>query len=135
MKKIILIALMTALGFSLMQAQQSFTTQANINEPIPEGMARISLVSGRMFDGSGFQMLLDADATAYGTVIPVSGPLTEHGNAPDSVYNKFEYKIPENADGSINTGNVVWGTDTVSILIPAGVYDYAITNPTPGDRV
>jgi hypothetical protein len=46
-----------------------------------------------------------------------------------------EYKIPENADGSINTGNVVWGTDTVSILIPAGVYDYAITNPTPGDRV
>ena len=135
MKKIILIALMAALGFSLMQAQQSSPTKANINDPIPEGMARVSLVSGRMFDGSGFQMLLDADATAYGTVIPVSGPLTEHGNAPDSVYNKFEYKIPENADGSINTGNVVWGTDTVSILIPAGVYDYVITNPTPGDRV
>lgn len=145
---------MAALGFSMMQAQQSFPTKARViqaptglvdqtnapvqfranpNDPIPEGMSRVSLVSGRMYDVTGFQMLLDADATAYGTVIPVSGPLTERGNAPDSVYNKFEYKIPENADGSINTGNVVWGTDTVSILIPAGVYDYVITNPTPGD--
>ena len=109
MKKIILIALMTALGFSLMQAQQSSPTQANSDDPIPEGMARITLTTGpgRTIDDTGFQMLLDADATAYGTIIPTSGPLTEHGNAPDSVYNKFEYKIPENADGSINTGNVV----------------------------
>ena len=137
MKKIILIALMTALGFSLMQAQQSFTTQANINEPIPEGMARITLTAGpsQMLDDTGFQMLLDADATAYGTVISISGPLNERGDCPDSVYNQFEYKIPENADGMLYTGNVVWPQDTVSILIPAGVYDYAITNPTPGDRV
>ena len=44
MKKIILIALMTALGFSLMQAQQSSPTQANSDDPIPEGMARRRLV-------------------------------------------------------------------------------------------
>ena len=44
MKKIILIALMTTLGFSLMQAQQSSPTQANSDDPIPEGMARRRLV-------------------------------------------------------------------------------------------
>ena len=137
MKKFFLIALMAALGFSMMQAQQSFPTKANSNDPIPEGMARITLTTGpgQTIDGTGYQMLLDADATAYGTVIPTSGPLNERGDVPDSVYNKFEYKIPENADGKLNTGNVVWGNDTVSILIPAGVYDYAITNPTPYDRV
>ena len=137
MKKFFLIALMAALGFSMMQAQQSFPTKANSNDPIPEGMARITLTTGpgQTIDGTGYQMLLDADATAYGTVIPTSGPLNERGDVPDSVYNQFEYKIPENADGKLNTGNVVWGNDTVSILIPAGVYDYAITNPTPYDRV
>lgn len=51
------------------------------------------------------------------------------------MYNKFEYKIPENADGMLYTGNMVRGNDSVSILIPAGVYDYVITNPTPGDCV
>ena len=51
------------------------------------------------------------------------------------MYNKFEYKIPENADGMLYTGNVVRGNDSVSILIPAGIYNYVITNPTPGDCV
>ncbi len=154
MKKYFLIALMAALGFSMMQAQQSFPTQtrakqapavirhagqvtpvqikANSNDPIPEGMARITLTAGHMYDGTGYQMLIDADATAYGTVIPVSGNLNERGDCPDSVYNQFEYKIPENADGMLYTGNVVRDNDSVSILIPAGVYDYVITNPTPG---
>ena len=137
MKQFFLIALLAALGFSKMHAQQSSPTQANSDDPIPEGMARITLTAGpgQMIDDTGFQMLLDADATAYGTVIPTSGSLNERGDAPDSVYNQFEYKIPENADGMLYTGNVVWPKDTVSILIPAGVYDYAITNPTPGDRV
>ena len=154
MQKYFLIALMAALGFSMMQAQQSFPTQtrakqapavirhagqvtpvqikANSNDPIPEGMARITLTAGHMYDGTGYQMLIDADATAYGTVIPVSGNLNERGDCPDSVYNQFEYKIPENADGMLYTGNVVRDNDSVSILIPAGVYDYVITNPTPG---
>jgi hypothetical protein len=154
MKKYFLIALMAALGFSMMQAQQSSPTQArakqapavirhagqvtpvqikaNPNDPIPEGMARITLTAGHMYDGTGYQMLIDADATAYGTVIPVSGNLNERGDCPDSVYNQFEYKIPENADGMLYTGNVVRDNDSVSILIPAGVYDYVITNPTPG---
>ena len=46
MKKLFLIGPMAALGFSMMQAQQSYPTKANINDPIPEGMARITLTTG-----------------------------------------------------------------------------------------
>ncbi len=85
-------------------------------------------------DGSGYQMLLDADATAYGDVIPVSGPLTTSGDAPAEVYKEFEYTIPKNADGSCSTTNIVSG-GSEEITIPAGVYDWMITNPTPDDCV
>ena len=85
-------------------------------------------------DGSGYQLLLDADATAYGTIIPVSGGLTSSGDASAETYANFEYKIPMNADGAMTTTNMVMNT-SVSILIPAGTYDFCITNPTPGDRI
>ena len=85
-------------------------------------------------DGSGYQMLLDADATAYGTLIPESGPMTTGGDVDASVYAEFEYKIPEEADGSLTTTNMVNGA-SATIQIPAGTYDYVITNPTPGDRM
>ena len=85
-------------------------------------------------DGSGYQMLLDADATAYGSVIPETGALTTGGDVPASVYANFEYFIPENADGALNTNNIVW-CDSVEIVIPSGIYDWCITNPTPGDRM
>ena len=85
-------------------------------------------------DNSGYQLLLDADATAYGTIIPVSGPLTSSGNASAATYAAFEYKIPQNADGSTTTSNMVVD-GSVTITIPAGTYDFCITNPTPGDRI
>ena len=85
-------------------------------------------------DGSGYQMLLDADATAYGTIIPETGGLTSAGDATDDVYAEFEYKIPANADGSCTTSNVVVD-NTITLQIPAGTYDWCITNPTPGDRI
>ncbi|MBR6432304.1 MAG: DUF2436 domain-containing protein, partial [Muribaculaceae bacterium] len=104
-------------------------------DEIPADMAMITYTVGDVWgDGSGYQMLLDADATAYGTIIPESGPLTTSGDADASIYAEFEYKIPENADGSLTTSNIVIN-NTVSILIPAGVYDFMITNPTPGDRM
>lgn len=85
-------------------------------------------------DGSGYQLLLDADHTAYGTVIPTTGGLTTSGDASASVYAEFEYKIPVNADGSLTTTNIVYdGADTITI--PAGTYDFCVTNPTPGDRM
>ncbi|MFR5986677.1 MAG: DUF2436 domain-containing protein [Christensenellales bacterium] len=103
--------------------------------PAPGGMATISLTAGDVFgDGSGYQMLLDADATAFGNEIPAEGPLTQGGNAPAGLYDAFEYKIPVNADGSTTTSNVVVN-NTVTIQVPAGTYDWCLTNPTPGDRI
>ena len=85
-------------------------------------------------DGSGYQMLIDADATAYGNLIPETGPLSSSGDVDASVYGEFEYKIPENADGALSTTNILCdASDT--IVIPAGTYDWCITNPTPGDRL
>ena len=103
--------------------------------PAPGGMATITLTAGDVFsDGSGYQMLLDADATAFGNEIPAEGPLTQGGNAPAGLYDAFEYKIPVNADGSTNTSNVVVN-NSVTIQVPAGTYDWCIANPTPGDRI
>ncbi|MBR3486089.1 MAG: DUF2436 domain-containing protein [Clostridia bacterium] len=85
-------------------------------------------------DTSGYQMLLDADASAYGSIIPESGPLSSSGDASADIYAEFEYKIPEAADGSCSTSNIVYD-ESVSITIPAGTYDWVITNPTPGDRI
>ncbi|MBR3299132.1 MAG: DUF2436 domain-containing protein [Clostridia bacterium] len=85
-------------------------------------------------DGSGYQMLIDADATAYGTIIPETGGLTSAGDAPAGTYDQFEYKIPVNADGSCTTQNIIV-TGEIAIEIPAGTYDWCITNPTPGDRI
>ena len=76
-------------------------------------------------DGTGYQMLLDADATAFGVEIPQSGPYT------GTDYSAFEYLIPENADCDSNTENIVFD-GSVTLEIPAGVYDWCIVNPYPG---
>ncbi|MGN0766389.1 MAG: DUF2436 domain-containing protein [Christensenellales bacterium] len=111
-------------------------TPTSVPDPeVPEGYALVKLTAGDVWgDGSGYQMLIDADATAYGTIIPVEGGLTNSGNAPAGLYDNFEYKIPENADGSLTTTNIIIN-NTGSVLVPAGTYDWAITNPTPGDRI
>ena len=85
-------------------------------------------------DYSGYQLLLDADHTAFGSIIPETGPLSTSGDVDASVYAEFEYKVPEDADGSLTTSNMVFD-GSVEITIPAGTYDYCITNPTPGDRM
>ena len=112
-----------------------YQTLESFNSPASSGMATVTLTIGDVWsDGSGYQMLLDADATAYGDIIPISGGLTTSGNASDAVYAEFEYKIPANADGLLNTSNIVLN-NSVTISIPAGIYDFCITNPTPGDRM
>lgn len=75
-------------------------------------------------DGTGYQMLLDADATAYGDIISATGPYN------GTNYADFEYSIPEDADCSANAQHIVVG-NTVMITVPAGTYDYMITNPEP----
>ena len=98
----------------------------------------LSVPSDIWGDDSGYQMLLDENHNTYGTVIPKTGGLTISGDAPDGLYDYFEYKIPEDADGDLDTENVLNGTDgkkSVTITIPSGIYDWCITNPTPYDRV
>jgi len=98
-------------------------------------VATIILTAGDVWqDGSGYQMLIDADATAFGTIIPETGALTTSGDVSDEIYGEFEYKIPENADGVLTTENIVIN-NSVTIQIPAGTYDFCITNPTAGDRM
>ena len=80
-------------------------------------------------DGSGYQMLLDADATAYGTIIPTTGALSTNCSGNESIYSEFEYKIPTAADGDCSTSNIVLN-NSITITIPAGTYDWCITNPT-----
>ena len=102
---------------------------------VPEGYAMVTFTAGDVWeDGSGYQMLLDADATAFGTIFPETGPMNTGGDVSAEVYANFEYKIPENADGALSTTNIIIN-NSVSILIPAGTYDWCITNPTPGDRM
>ena len=91
--------------------------------------ATIILTAGDVWgDGSGYQMLLDADATAYGNEIPYEDPYT------DSNYDAFEYIIPTNADCNTYTNNIVIN-NSISIEIPAGTYDWCITNPEPGYKM
>ena len=102
--------------------------------PAP-GYASVTLAAGDVWgDGSGYQMLLDADATAYGTIFPEGGALTSSGDASAETYAEFEYKIPVNADGALTTANIVIN-NSITIEIPAGTYDWCITNPTAGDRM
>ena len=102
--------------------------------PDPE-KATVILTAGDIWgDGSGYQMLLDADATAYGTIFPETGALTSSGDVDASIYAEFEYKIPVNADGSLETENIVLN-NSIAITIPEGTYDYCITNPTPGSKM
>ncbi len=109
-----------------------------------EGDPVITLTAGDIWgDGSGYQMLLDADADTYGWVIPTDGGMPSgyddegvaiFGDIPDEIYAEFEYKIPKNADGKLDTENIVMN-DSVSITVPAGTYDWCITNPTAGDKM
>ena len=97
------------------------------NPPAPGGDATVVLnVPGDPWqDGTGYQMLLDANANAYGTVIPEAGAGGTYGG---SNYNDFEYMIPVNADCSAYAQNIVIN-GSMSITVPAGTYDYMITNP------
>ena len=102
---------------------------------VPEGYAQVTLAAGNVWsDGTGYQMLLDADATAFGNQIPETGPLTTGGDVAADVMAVFEYTIPDGVDGTLSSTNIIIESST-TILIPAGTYDWCILNPTPGDRM
>lgn len=82
-------------------------------------------------DGSGFQMLLDADAVEYGVGIPVTGDVFAYGeDDTEALYSRFEYKVPEDADGNFMTEtDIVYCNESVTVSIPAGTYDWCIVSP------
>lgn len=107
------------------------TFRAPAKVDIPAGYVAITLEAHDVWgedDDSGYQILFDADATAYGNEIPTTG------GAFTASYDAFEYKVPENADGDLNTQNMVWD-GSVTVLIPAGTYDFVILNPSPGSQI
>ena len=120
--------------------QDSYNVRYRSSAAAPTAPATIILEANDVWeDGSGYQLLLDADANTYGTlwnanhIIYVDGEQYSGGDLPTEYYDEFEYKIPSEADGSLSTENIV-ATGTVTITIPAGTYDYVILNPTPGER-
>ena len=139
-KKMITLLLMAVVTLpSMALAQNASPTQYSVkiekkaNPDIPEGYALVTLTTHdiwKTYDGTGYQMLLDINHNTYGEIIPKKGNLTENGNASADVYAEFEYKIPENADGDLYTEDVL-KDGSITIQIPAGVYDWCITNPTP----
>ena len=96
---------------------------------VPDGYALVKLTVGDLWgDGSGYQMLLDQNATMYASWS--SNGITQ------SLYDMAEYKIPENADYNANgnSSNFLFNA-TGQVLVPAGTYDILILNPTPGDKI
>ena len=84
-------------------------------------------------DNTGYQLLLDETATQYGVTIPVSGPMSEICFPPENLYDVFTSKIPENSFPSCSTNTVV-ADGSITVQIPAGVYDWCITNPDPASQ-
>lgn len=85
-------------------------------------------------DGSGYQLLLDADHDAYGSSIPEDSYQFSFGGA-DADYSMFEYSIPENASGVLTSNTSLVGPAKASIQVPPGIYDYFVGNPVVGDGV
>ena len=103
--------------------------------PEPSGEATIIFAPNDVWeDGTGYQLLLDKDAAAYGTVYDEENGFInadeETGVVPAADYAQFEYKLPGNADGDPDTENVLVGK-TATVKVSAGTYDFVVTNPSP----
>lgn len=95
-----------------------------------DGVAVVTLdVRTNWADGSGFQLLMDADHDTYGVEIPtVTGSmLSAEGDADPAIYAEFENNIPENADGSLSAGAWLEDGEKQSMEIEPGIYDYMLT--------
>ena len=110
------------------------TFRAPARENIPDGYVAVTLEAHDVWgDGSGYQMLFDADATAVtDTIIVPNLNNFEPGDLPQSFYDEFEYKIPEDADGAVSTQNMVFD-GSITIYMPAGTYDWVVLNPSPNE--
>ncbi len=106
--------------------QENYNVQYREVDPTVPATIILNVPNDIWNDGTGYQMLLDADATAYGDVFTATGSWT----ATD--YSAFEYLIPTDAECSADATHIVL-ENSVSIQIPAGTYDWCIVNPSPTD--
>ena len=93
------------------------------------GVVKVTLqVSEDIPNEVGYLMLLDPTATAYGNVLQPSGWLSWYCELQSFIFDYFQYKIPADAQPLCNAPNFVLN-NSVTIQIPAGVYDFVISYP------
>ena len=80
----------------------------------------------------GCQMLIDSNASAYGTIIPSERTWynTKVGS-PETFYDVFQYKLPEGASADITPYSSMYHKKQL-IEIPAGIYDWCFIAPVAG---
>jgi len=107
--------------------------------PGTEQNPTITFAAGNVWgDGTGYQMLISNNPASWSTAagplttgqIPTTGPLAACGRPANYYDTYFDIRIPANADPACNTQNIVVN-NSITIEIPAGIYNYAIVNPTP----
>lgn len=78
----------------------------------------------------GCQMLIDADADAYGTIIPEQRSwLQTKVDNPETFYDCFEYRLPEGASAEFSSYSSMYLKKQL-LNIPAGTYDWCFIAPT-----
>ena len=99
------------------------------NTPAPKGMVNVTLEAHNVWgDGSGYQLLLDATATAYGPHFPSSGGPWCPCSCPATKYDWATHKLPANAAPSCTSHSTYVVDGSQTIQIPAGTYDYCVAN-------
>lgn len=106
----------------MMKLQRASSFESDVN-------AKVTLdVQMDWGDGTGYQLMLDADHNSYGVDFDdIEIGITEE------CYDVFEYKIPADAafSSDMTTGGCIFYGERKSLEIPAGTYDYVVANPSP----
>ena len=102
---------------------KKFETNLNVKKSTRDDVATIKLrvIGDPFFDGTGVQMILDADAEMFDIFWDNYGEW-------DYIYDLCEYKIPENASPDFSNIEVILDGEG-SVDIPAGAYDFVFLNP------
>ena len=102
---------------------------------VADGNARVTLdVQMDWGDGTGYQLLLDADHDTYGTAFLYPSESGAQAMRIDTEsYGEFEYKLPSDAVPESNgeTGGCVMFGEREAVEFPAGTYDFVVGNPDP----
>ena len=108
----------------MMKLQRASSFESDVN-------AKVTLdVQMDWGDGTGYQLMLDADHNSYGVDFD-----DMYIGVTEESYDVFEYKIPADAAfaSDMTTGGCIFFGEQESLEIPAGTYDYVVTNPSPMD--